>query len=505
MNTKKIGFTALVSFISAFAAVAVLNYFGFNKQVVTLTQSQTPARYASYNMPKNEVQPIDFRYAAATSTPCVVHITSTYKPERTAYRGNGQEELFKQFFGNDFSQFFRGPNPYGNQAPMKATGSGVIVSKDGYIVTNNHVVDDASEVEVVLDNNKSYKAKVIGKDPDTDIALVKVEGENLPSIQFANSDSVLVGEWVLAVGNPFNLASTVTAGIVSAKGRNINLPGEDDMHGNKSASTSIESFIQTDAAVNPGNSGGALVNVSGELVGINTAIASPTGSYAGYSFAVPSNIVKKVIFDLKKFGISQRGFLGVSIRTMDDETAKKVNFERPYGVYVNGVNKGSAGEDAGLKEKDVITKINGFAVNSSPELQEQVAQYRPGDKISVDYIRDGHPYIAQVILKNKYNSTASIDNTKDILNVLGVKLDNLTDSEKRNLGVRGGVKITDLKDGKLNEFTDIRKGFVITQIDDQAVNDVQDFVNILKDKSGKVMVEGLYPNKPMSYLYAFKM
>lgn len=506
MNTKKIGFTALVSFISAFAAVAVFNYFGFNKQVVNFTQSPIPAKYTSYNMAKTEMQPIDFRYAAAASTPCVVHITSTFKPERTAYKDNGQQDPFKQLFGNNFEQFFHGPNPYSNPQPMKATGSGVIVSKDGYIVTNNHVVDDASEVEVVLDNNKSFKAKVIGKDPDTDIALVKIEGENLPTIQFANSDSVLVGEWVLAVGNPFNLASTVTAGIVSAKGRNINLTEEDEMYGGtKSSNTSIESFIQTDAAVNPGNSGGALVNVSGELVGINTAIASPTGSYAGYSFAVPSNIVRKVIFDLEKYGISQRGFLGVNIRSMDDETAKKVGFDKPYGVYVDAVNKGSAADDAGLKDKDVITKINGFNVNSSPELQEQVAQYRPGDKITVDYIRDGHPYTAQVILKNKYNSTASIDNDHDILNILGVKVDNLTDNEKRNLGVRGGVKVTDLKDGKLSEFTDIRKGFVITQIDDQAVNSVQDFVNILKEKSGKVMVEGLYPNRPMSYLYAFKM
>ncbi len=500
MNFKRNGTTALVAFISAIAAVVVLNYFGLNKQTVNILEQTPQGKLAAYMVPRSETQPIDFRYGAAASTPCVVHIKSTYKQQKTALK-NGQDP-FGGLFGNQFQFFFHGPNPY-QQQPEVASGSGVIVSKDGYIVTNNHVVEDADEVEVVLSNNKTYKAKVIGKDPDTDIALVKIEGSNLPSIEFANSDSVLVGEWVLAVGNPFNLSSTVTAGIVSAKGRNINLHDEDVAKG--SSNTSIESFIQTDAAVNPGNSGGALVNVSGQLVGINTAIASPTGSYAGYSFAVPSNIVKKVIFDLEKFGVSQRGFLGVTIRTMDDETAKTAGFDRPYGVYVDGVNKGSAGDEAGLKNKDVITKINGFAVNSSPELQEQVAQYRPGDKISVEFIRNGESHTATVTLKNKYNTTASVDNTQDVLGTLGVKVENLSANELRAMGLNGGVKITDLQKGRLSEFTDIKKGFIITQIDDQAVNNVQDFVNILKEKSGKVLVEGIYPNRPASYLYAFKM
>jgi serine protease Do len=501
MNFKRNGFTALVAFISAFAVVAVFNYFGLNKQQISFVEKTPQARLAAYTPTSATLQPIDFRYSAAASTPCVVHIKSTFKPQKTAYK-NGSGDPFRDMFGQDFSQFFRGPNPY-QQGPQIASGSGVIVSRDGYIVTNNHVVAEADEVEVVLNNNKTYKAKVIGKDPDTDIALLKIEGSDLPAIEFANSDSVLVGEWVLAVGNPFNLASTVTAGIVSAKGRNIDLHGDDVAPG--ASNTSIESFIQTDAAVNPGNSGGALVNVSGQLVGINTAIASPTGSYAGYSFAVPSNIVKKVVFDLEKFGVSQRGFLGVTIKTMDDESAKAVGFDKPYGVYVEGVNKGSAGEEAGLKNKDVITKINGFAVNSSPELQEQVAQYRPGDKITVEYVRNGQLGTATVTLKNKYNTTASVDNTQDVLGALGIKVENLTPAELRSLGLNGGVKITDLQKGKLSEFTDIRKGFIITQIDDQAVTNTQDFINILKDKSGKVLVEGIYPNRPASYMYAFKM
>lgn len=497
MNMKRTFFTALVAFASAFAAIGVYNYLGWNKQQVVINTESTPAKLAAMSPALSESQPIDFRFGASVATPSVVHIKSTYKVEKTtSYR-----DPFKDFFGDDFFQYFHGPSPYSKQ-PQVATGSGVIVSADGYIVTNHHVVNDANEIEVILNNNKTYKAKLIGKDADTDLALVKVEANDLPAISFSNSDSALVGEWVLAVGNPFNLASTVTAGIISAKGRNINILGGNTT---SKSSSAIESFIQTDAAVNPGNSGGALVNVNGELIGINTAIASPTGSYAGYSFAVPSNIVKKVIFDLKNFGVTQRGFLGVTIRSMDDATAKEVGFDRPYGVYVDGVNSGSSAEDGGIKKKDVITHINGVAVNSSPELQEQVANYRPGDKINVDYIRDGKKQTTVIVLKNKYNTTAVVDNSTNVLDVLGVKVSNLTDQEKRSLGVSGGVKIDEVKQGKLSEYTDIRKGFVITQIDDEPVSSVQDFTNILQNKSGKVVVEGLYPNKAISYLYAFKM
>lgn len=499
MTFRKTVFTAFVAFVSAFAAIGVYNYAGLNKQEVKFVGETSPARFASYSH-SGGTQPIDFRYGASVATPAVVHIKSTIKPEKPTSNKN-QYDPFRGLFGDDFQYFFHGPSPYNNQ-PQVATGSGVIVSEDGYIVTNNHVVNGADEIEVVLNNNKTYKAKLIGKDGDTDLALVKIEAKELPAINFANSDSALVGEWVLAVGNPFNLASTVTAGIISAKGRNINILGDQSAQG---SNTSIESFIQTDAAVNPGNSGGALVDVNGNLIGINTAIASPTGSYAGYSFAVPANIVKKVIFDLQKFGVTQRGFLGVTIRTMDNETADKLGFDTPYGVYVDGVNKGSAAEEAGLKNKDVITSINGMPVNSSPELQEQVARYSPGDKLKVDYIRDGKKQTATIVLKNKYNTTATIDNNIDVLGALGVQVENLTTAEMRSLGVSGGVKITDLQDGKLSEFTDIRKGFIITQIDDQPVNNKQDFINLLKEKSGKVLVEGIYPNKPMSYLYAFRM
>jgi Do/DeqQ family serine protease len=497
MNLKRTAFTALVSVVSALGALAVYQHYFAPPTRITYVESAPAARLASYSS-GSSTQPIDFRYAAAASTPAVVHVKSTFKAAPVAMRRG--RDPYRDLFGDDFFQFFQGPNPYQSQAQV-ATGSGVIVSTDGYVVTNNHVVDNASEIEVIMHNNKSYKAKLIGRDADVDLALLKVDGDDLPSIQFANSDSVLVGEWVLAVGNPFNLASTVTAGIVSAKGRNLNMMGDNGQRSN----TAIESFIQTDAAVNPGNSGGALVNVNGQLVGINTAIASPTGSYAGYSFAVPSNIVNKVIFDLKKFGVTQRGFLGVTIRTMDDETAKSLGLDKPVGVYVDGVNKGSAGEEAGIKNKDVITKINGFTVSSSPELQEQVAKYRPGDKISVEFLRDGKLQKATVQLKNKYNTVAEVDNSKDMLDILGVAVENLSAKDKAMLGVQSGVRVTDLRNGKLAEFTDIKKGFVITQIDDQPVADVNDFINILKNKTGKVLVEGVYPNKQMSYLYAFRM
>jgi len=497
MSFKQFSTIVIASAVSSVVAVVAYQNFFPQKNTVQIVEN-APVKYTALSAENvGTLQPIDFRYAAATATPSVVHIKSAFKVEPVRYNPN---DPMRQFFGEDFFRYFQGPNPYQNQ-PKVATGSGVIVSEDGYIVTNNHVVENANEIYVTLHNNKTFKAKVIGRDADTDLALVKIEGEKFPSVNFANSDSVMIGEWVMAVGNPFNLASTVTAGIVSAKARSINILG----HGQASKGSAIESFIQTDAAVNPGNSGGALVNIGGELIGINTAIASPTGSYAGYSFAVPSNIVRKVIFDLQKFGVTQRGFLGVQIRAVDNELANKAGLDKPMGVYVEQINEGSAGKDAGLQSKDIITKINGVNVNSAPELQEQVANYRPGDKISVEYLRDGKLAKTTVVLKNKYNTTATVDSNRDILGALGLDIEELSAKEKAQLGVESGVKVNNIKPGKIAEFTDIKKGLVITQIDDQPVNNVNDFLNVLKSKNGKVMVEGIYPNKPMSYLYAFKM
>ncbi len=497
MSFKQFSTIVIASAVSSVVAVVAYQNFFPQKGIVQIVEN-VPVKHTALSAENvGTLQPIDFRYAAATATPSVVHIKSAFNGEPV--RLNPHDPM-RDFFGDDFLRYFQGPNPYQSQ-PKVATGSGVIVSEDGYIVTNNHVVENANEIDVTLHNNKTFKAKVIGRDADTDLALIKIEGENFRSVNFANSDSVMIGEWVMAVGNPFNLASTVTAGIVSAKARSINILGQ----GQASKGSAIESFIQTDAAVNPGNSGGALVNIGGELIGINTAIASPTGSYAGYSFAVPSNIVRKVIFDLQKFGVTQRGFLGVQIRAVDNEIANKAGLDKPTGVYVEQINEGSAGKDAGLQSKDIITKINGVNVNSAPELQEQVANYRPGDKISVEYLRNGKLTKTTVVLKNKYNTTATVDSNRDILGSLGLDIEELSAKEKAQLGVESGVKVTNIKPGKIAEFTDIKKGFVITQIDDQPINNVDEFLNTLKSKNGKVMVEGIYPNKPMSYLYAFKM
>jgi Do/DeqQ family serine protease len=324
--------------------------------------------------------PADFSTAAELSVTAVVHV-KTLTTRNNSMGG--------QYF--DPFQFFWG-QPAPQQMPQQqSAGSGVIISDDGYIVTNNHVIENADEVNITLDNKQTYTAKVVGTDPSTDLALLKVDAKGLPFMRWGNSDQVKVGEWVLAVGNPFNLTSTVTAGIVSAKARNINiLPSQ---------KFPIESFIQTDAAVNPGNSGGALVNATGELIGINTAIASTTGSYAGYSFAVPVNIVRKVVLDLVEFGTVQRGFIGVSIREIDSDFAKEKSIKSLSGVYVNGLTEEGAAKRAGIREGDVIVSVNGTSIKSSPELQEQVSRYRPGDQIDVTIVRDGEEKTIAVIVK----------------------------------------------------------------------------------------------------------
>jgi len=431
---------------------------------------------------------MDFTLASEVTTPAVVHIKSKIKSEKSM-QPQGRD-FFHHFFRDD--QFGR---PY-QQKPQEreSSGSGVIVSKDGYIVTNNHVINGATEIEVVLNNKKSYKAQVIGKDPSTDIALIKVDAEELTSINWANSDDVNVGEWVLAVGNPFNLASTVTAGIVSAKGRNINILKD------KGA---IESFIQTDAAVNPGNSGGALVNLRGELVGINTAIATPTGTYAGYSFAVPSNIVQKVIGDLREFGVVQRAYIGVFIKDINNELAEELGLEDLKGVYVQGLTEGGAADEAGIKEGDVITMINDVEVKTAPELQEEIAQYRPGDVINITLKRKGKLARVNMTLRNKSGNTKLVDKPSlKVLNVLGIELEELSQSFKVNNRIGGGVKIKKINKGKVQDETVVKEGFVITKIDDVQIKNLDDFKSIISSKEGGVMFEGFYPGKGGSYYFA---
>jgi Do/DeqQ family serine protease len=399
--------------------------------------------------------------------------------------------MYDSFF--DLHDFFGG-SPY-QQGPLQGAGSGVIVSPDGYIVTNNHVVQDASKIEIVLNDKRSYEGTVVGTDPSTDLAVVKVKESGLPFLNYGNSDDLQIGEWVLAVGNPFNLTSTVTAGIVSAKARNINILGTPD-------GSSIESFIQTDAAVNRGNSGGALVNTRGELVGINAAIASGNGYYAGYSFAIPVNIVKKVVADLIDYNEVQRAFLGVSIREIDSKFADEQGIKELRGVYVSDVNEGSAAKAAGITKGDVITSINKIPVNSTSELLEQVSRYRPGEKVAVGISRNGSDKAMDVTLRNRDGNTSLVKTeTKDVAPMLGAKMQAASGDILKKLGIDHGVQITDIGDGLLRN-AGIREGYVITEIDKKPVKSVDDVNKILSSKSGGVLLEGVYPNRVRAY-YGF--
>lgn len=417
----------------------------------------------------------DFTKAAEMSVHAVVHVKTFY----TAQMNN-------PFGGNPFD-FWGRPQ----QRQQESTGSGVIITADGYIVTNNHVVENADKVEVTLNDNQSYTAKIIGTDPSTDLALLKIDEKNLPFIPYGNSDDVKVGEWVLAVGNPFNLTSTVTAGIISAKARNIGiLPDQ----------YKIESFLQTDAAVNPGNSGGALVNTNGDLVGINSAIASTTGSFTGYSFAIPVNLVRKVMDDLVEYGSVQRGFIGVSIRDIDSKLIDEKGLKQTQGVYVAGLTDGGAAADAGLKEGDIIQKVGNVSVTSTPQLQEQIGRYRPGDKVAVTVLRDGKLDNFILTLRNKDGDTKIVKN-EEPLSLLGGTFENASQDEKSKLKINGGVKISKLLAGKLRS-AGIQEGFIITSIDKKPIRSKDDLESALKTKQGGVLIEGVYPNGMKAY-YGF--
>ncbi|MCL4143896.1 UNVERIFIED_CONTAM: hypothetical protein GTU68_011637 [Idotea baltica] len=380
----------------------------------------------------------------------------------------------------------------------ESSGSGVIISNNGYIVTNNHVVEGADVLEVNLYDNRTFEATLIGSDPSTDLALIKINENDLPKLELANSDNAKVGQWVLAVGNPFNLTSTVTAGIVSAKGRNINILKDRG---------AIEAFIQTDAAVNPGNSGGALVNTNGDLLGINTAIATPTGTFAGYSFAVPVNIVKKVVDDLMDYGTVQRAYLGVMIRDLDSQLAKELDLDISQGIYVDSLMSNSGALDAGIRKGDVIVSVDGAAVNSAPELQELIARQSPGNYVDITVNRNGSNKAFNVKLKNLEGNTQIIKKEKassNLLNKLGVELEDIDQDLKDELEIAGGAKINRLFEGKVSQNTDIKEGFIITKIDQQEVKSVKDLIQKLEKKgSGGVMLEGVYANYPGVYYYAF--
>lgn len=418
----------------------------------------------------------NFTYAADQTIHSVVHV-KTYSSQREA-----TDPLLEFFFGYRQEPRSQDPTPRG-------AGSGVIVTKDGYIVTNNHVIEDAEKIEVTLNDKRTYQAKVVGADPNTDIALLKIEEKNLPFIKMGDSDNLRVGEWVIAVGNPFNLTSTVTAGIVSAKGRNF--PVRRDGNPFK-----IESYIQTDAVVNPGNSGGALVNTDGELVGINTAIYTQNGVFNGYSFAVPVSIVKKVIYDLMEYGSIQRAFLGVSMSEITSETYDELKLKDVVkGVYVAAVNEGGAAADAGVKVGDIITAINNEDINSISQVQEQVSRYRPGDNVEISVIRDGKVKQFKATLRKTAGGGMMEVAENGYYSIQGATFANVSPQLKNSLRLRGGVQIVDLKDGLLKS-QGIRKGLIILRINRVAISSVENLAEVFANakRNQVVTIEGVYPN-----------
>lgn len=429
------------------------------------------ARYASIP------QQISFVDAAESTVNAVVHIRTEIKQRTSSY---------DDFFGSLREYFFDSPH-HGSSRNLVGFGSGVILSDDGYIVTNNHVVEGADKIEVTFNDRRKMQATIVGTDSNTDIALIKVEANALPFLVFGDSDNVKVGEWVLAVGNPFNLTSTVTAGIVSAKARNINILG---------SRSAIDSFIQTDAAVNRGNSGGALVNTAGELIGVNAAIASHTGVYEGYSFAIPSNIVKKVTDDIIRYGEPQRAYLGVEIRELDQELASKVGEEDEIkGVYVVRVTEGGGAAEAGVKSGDVILAINNKEVNTLSQLLEAVGQYRPGDKVDVLLLHNKKQKNIEVTLRNQAGTTQVVKKEDQFFNEeLGVSLARLNSEDRLKYNVSNGLKVVEVKEGLLSRGG-ISKDFIILSINNQRVDDQDDVRKALHNsRSRMVRIQGMYPN-----------
>ena len=428
----------------------------------------------------------DLTYAAENAVKAVVNIESIREVE---YGGRSY---------NPFFDFFGMPYGYGGEPQtreQRAGGSGVIISTDGYIVTNNHVVEDATKLKVKLNDGRLFDAELVGTDPTTDVALIKIDGKDLPTIPFGSSDDLRLGEWVLAIGSPFDLRSTITAGIVSAKARNLNvIPNE----------FSLESFIQTDAAVNMGNSGGALVNTRGELVGINTVIKSSTGNYIGYSFAVPESIVKKVVVDLKEYGVVQRAMLGISYRPVDqafiDEMGDETGIKEIGGAYVASVDPSGAASAAGIRKGDVITAINGVKINGRASMAEQIAKYRPNDKVKVSIKRDGEVKQIDVTLRNKAGKTDFITKEDvDVVLSLGGKFADINDKAKREFDINGGVQVVQIKSGGLLSKARVREGFIITHINDRQIRSVSD-LNRITDKV--TSIDGIYPNgRSASYTF----
>ncbi len=508
-NWKAIALVGVLSSATTIAGFKLLDSDGERDVILKESSTETLPRFTSTGLPAGT--PGDFTYAAEVATPTVVHIKSSMT--RQTARGGQQQlpDFFRDFFGDDMRAQPRGP-----QRGQEASGSGVIISADGYIVTNNHVVEGADQLEVTLYNKSKITAKVVGTDPSTDIAVIKVERKDLPAVVFGNSDALKVGEWVVAVGNPFNLESTVTAGIVSAKGRGLGIISQEyarkfGASGDFEGDSPLEAFIQTDAVVNPGNSGGALVNLRGELVGINTAIASPTGSFAGYAFAVPAGIVKKVSSDIIKYGAVQRGYLGIALDDLDSRKAEEYGVKVSEGVYVREFTDNSAAKAAGIAKGDVIVKVDGLPIGSIPQLQQAIGLHRPGDKVAVTVNRNGQERDLTVTLRNRTGGSDVIrrEESASTLSSLGARFGNLNDQEKQRLSrysVPGGVKVTGIEGGKLAR-AGVEEGFIITKVNGKAVRSVKELDQALAGKTDTmVQFEGFYIDAPRDvFTFGFRL
>lgn len=502
MKFKQILLIVGISALTTFGCIFTYNKF-INRSTPTIGSAQNglPVNYAGFFEGKTEGgDAVDFTKAANAAVPAVVHIKTKIPAKkisnfdsRRPNTGGAFDDWFDQFFGN-------GPNVIPEQ---RASGSGVLISEDGYIVTNNHVVSDpdnggvADEITVTLHNRKTYKAKLIGRDPSSDLAVLKIDGNKFPFLVYGNSSNIQLGQWVLAIGYPLTLETTVTAGIVSATGRSINI-------NRRQSETPVESFIQTDAAVNQGNSGGALVNTNGELIGINSAILAPTGTYAGYSFAIPVSIVKKMVDDIVRFGEVQRGYLGISYIATDDMSEEQVKSqgipENIEGVLVSGVSNDGGAYAAGIRKGDIITKVNNAPVTSGLQMSAQIASFRPGEKVPVSYMRNSKEYTVQVVLKKKGDVI-----TMNIGNRLGAELATLEKSKARQYGITGGVIVTKILDGGPIGKTRMQEGFVITSVNGQDVTSVEQLSALLATATGPVRVEGIYPGYDGNYTYPLNL
>lgn len=502
MKWKQILLIVMISSGTALASV-----WGYSKWVqqksvsVAGSDGKLPVNYAGFfgGKPGDAGAPIDFTQAANASVQAVVHIKTKIPAQKVSNdiprkRGGMFDDWFDQFFD-------LGPQVIPEQ---RASGSGVLISDDGYIVTNNHVIDDqkggvAEEINVTLHNKKSYKARLIGRDPSSDLAVLKIDATRLPYMVYGNSDEVKLGQWVLAVGYPLTLETTVTAGIVSAKGRAIGI-------NSRQSNSPIESFIQTDAAVNQGNSGGALVNTSGQLIGINSAILAPSGTYAGYSFAIPVKLVKKIVNDIIEFGDVQRGYLGITYPSGDlsEEQQKELGFREGEGVYVSGVSPDGAAVSAGIKKGDIITRINNEPVSSGSEMSAQVANFRPGDKVSVTFKRSGKETTANVVLKAKAGNF-DVVNAGNINDIIGGELATLEAKKAERLGIEGGVEVKKVFGGGPLNKARVEDGFVITSINDRPVKTLEELVKLLNSFNNVFQVKGIYPGYDGVYTFPVKL